>query len=322
MLLDVLTRVAADSGYHVTQDRAALVRLLNQSAQELHAKLECNKIYKEVTLAVPINKLVSLPSFIGELRGMRENTTDSPFNLAPLMSPRYVSGAWDWRVRNWRDVSESAMHTLPSAIGALTLTAPALESTNAVVSISGATANAQRIEESVTMSSTTKVTTNLFTTDIATIASFSTRVNNITIKDSAGIEIAVLYNDESKTRYKIVDVAEVFWASDTASDESLIDVAYKVKPFTLSRDTDSFYAGDDYDEAWYNMSMATYVKPLQGREADFVRYSGAGLASIIANKGTTESAMVKKIYRGPVKYGMENTFGPTSPAFVDYYRDC
>lgn len=318
MLLDVLTRVAADSGYDATQDRTALVRILNAGAKELHGRLECNKIYREVTLAVPQNKLVSLPSFIGELRGMRENTTDSPFNLTPLMSPRYVSGAWDWRIRNWRDISESAVHTLPENVGVLTLTAPGLETTNAVVLINGGTSNSQRVEEEVTMSATTMVTTNLFTTDIVTIASFSDRVYNITVSDSDGNVIAVLYNNESKTRYKIVDVAEVFWSADTTALDSLVDVAYKVKPDLLTKDTDSFYAGDDYDEAWYNICMAMYVKPLVDRQADYARYSGAALSSILANKGTSEAAEVKKLYRGPVRFGMANTLGPNWPMYGDY----
>lgn len=319
MLLDVLTRVAADSGYHATQDRTALVRLLNAAAKELHSKLECNKIYREVTLAVPQNKLVSLPSFIGELRGMRENTTDSPFSLTPLMSPRYVSGAWDWRVRNWRDISESPVHTLPALTGLLTLSSQVAE--NAVVIINGSTSNSQRIEESVTLDVTSVNTTNLFTSDIITIASFSTRAYNITITDANGNEIAILYNNETKTRYKIVDVAEVFWATDTAALESLVDVAYKIKPTFLDKDTDSFYAGDDYDEAWYNLSMALYVKPLQGREADYARYAGSALASVISNKGTSESAEVKKIYRGPVKYGIANTIGRNWPVYEDYYHN-
>lgn len=321
MLLDVLTRVAADSGYDAVQDRTVLVRLLNSGAKELHSKLECTKIYREVTLATPQNKLVSLPSFIGELRGMRENTTDSPFNLYPLMSPRYVSTSWDWRVRNWRDVSESPVHTLPASVGVLTLAAAGLESTNAVVLINGGTSNSQVVEEEVTMDATTKVTTNSFNTDIVTIASFSNRVYNITVSDSAGNELAVLYNNESKTRYKIVDVAEVFWASDTTTQDSLIDVAYKVKPAYLSKDTDSFYAGDDYDEAWYNLCMAMYVKPLADKQADFIRYSGAALSSIISNKGTSEAAEVKKIYRGPIKFSMVNTIGGEWPAYGDYYHN-
>lgn len=302
MLLDVITRLSADTGFDLTQQRASLVQIANRAAKEMHKELECNKMYREVTLVVPPDKVVSIPSFVGELRGMRMHTNELPFNMHSIAMPRYVNTTLEHKFKNWRDLGESAVHTLPSTVGPLSFTYANAVTAPVTVVISGQTNKANKAEESLLLNVTPKATTNLFGPHIDSIACFAKRDADIVIKDAAGIEIAVLYNNFSKTRYKLVDVSQVFWTLDTTDGSSLIDVLYKVPATELLRDSDSFYAGDDYDEAWYNMSMWVYLQPLENRLQEAALFKQAATAFITAAKESGEQGIMKRLAFGRNKY--------------------
>lgn len=310
MLINVLTRVAADTGFHPVQKRDALIALIQQAADELYDELECSKMYREVTLVVPPNAVVSLPSFIGELRGMRMNTSEIPFELANIGQPRYTNNTLEHWYKNWRDKGESPIHTVLSAIGQLTITCNNIESDPVTVYINGQTNIADRDEEQVLINITTKQTTKQFGPGIYTIGcSSDARTCDITIKDVNGNEIATLPSWNSETRYKIVDVSQIFWPLDTAAGESLIDVCYKVPKRKLYRDSDVFYAGSDYDTTWYNKAMYIHCKPLQNRTEEVAKYSAAVLASVTAAKESGEGQQKKKLNYGRNKfYGFFNRY--------------
>lgn len=300
MLIHVLTRIATDTGHHVVDNRLSIIQLLNQAAQIMHGMLECNAIYREVTLVVPTNKVVALPSFVGELKGMRIHTEDMPFPLHGISSPRYVKDTLDYTFKNWRDLGTSPIHTTTELVGRLTLTTPVAE--NAVILIAGQSVNAERVEEELILDSVSKETNLVYGPRIDSIAAISeTRANNITIKDAAGTELAILYNNYDKTRYKIVDVSELCFPVDTTDSESLIDVCYKV-PFTrLTRNSDSFFAGDDYDEAWYNMAMFCHYHPIADKAIDAMRHNAAALNFLRVGK-SSEKNIERKITFGRNKY--------------------
>lgn len=301
MLNDVLTRVAADTGYNPTQQRTALLALLNGAAREMYDSLECSHIYREVTLVVPRDKVVSLPSCVGDLRGMRAHTGDYPFKLESISAPRYVDERWNYNLRNWRELGHSPVHTYVQSVGRLTIEAPVI-SDGASLLVAGQTADAERIEETVALTSSPLQTVNQFGPSIYMIASIGVRTCNITVKDVDGNEIAVLYNTENETRYKIVDVSQVAWGVDTQADETLIDVCYKHPLWRLTKDTDTFPAGSRYDNAWYELCMHKYFSPMENRRADASEHRALYSAALIEAKGSAESHIEKRITFGPNKY--------------------
>jgi hypothetical protein len=101
-----------------------------------------------------------------------------------------------------------------------------------------------------------------------------------------------------------VDVSQIFWTLDTSAGESLIDVLYKVPKTSLFRDSDSFYAGDDFDEAWYNMAMHLYYKPIQNRKDDSVAFLGLAMNDVRAAKESAESGIIKRL-----SYGRNRFYG-------------
>src|SRR6266576_3930044 len=221
MLLEVITRVSSDTGIHLEQKRTSLIEIANQAAKEMYNELECNKIYREVTLVVPPDKVVSLPPFIGELRGMRIHTNELPFDLHSIAAPRYVANTIGYRFKNWRDLGESAVYTLPQVIAPLKIVPTDIETSPITLLIDGQTNKAARVQESILIDVPLKQTTNLFRPTINSIACATRdRHFHISITDINSNELAILYNTSTKTRYKVCDVSQVFWTIDTANTES------------------------------------------------------------------------------------------------------
>src|ERR1051326_560631 len=299
MLIEVLTKVAGDTGLHPVQKRTTLIELLNKAAKELRKELECTAIYREITVLALPNKVISLPSFVGDLKGLRMHTVDIPFDVHSMIAPRYVANTVGYRYKNWRDLGESPVHTITNVIGPLQLYPAVVETTPVTVMIDAQSNKAARIQENVLVDVLFKSTGNLFGPQIFGIGCLTrNRQYDIVIKDSTGTELATLYNTDTKTRYKIFDVSQVFWGLDSSAGETLIDVLYKVKADFLSRDSDSFYAGDDYDEPWYNLCMYYNFLPMENRLQQAMTHRAAALDFLNSAKESAEGGELKKLSFG------------------------
>lgn len=302
MLTDVLKQLAADTGLHPEQQRADLIEILNKGAKELYQQLECNMINREVTLVVPRNKVVALPQQVGELRGTRVSICEVPFNQYPMSQPRYVTNTLGYQYDNWRDLGNSPFHTTPTIVGTLTVEPLGIEAEPVTVAIVGESNLAAQVSEDLLMDQT-RSTTNLFTPNIKSIGCTErSRVFDMLIKDESGIEIARLLNNQRSTRYKLVDVSKLFWGPDTAADETLVDILYKLPFSTLYNSDDGFAGGDDYDEPWYCMCMYMYLKPLENKQAQALQYRADVLDFCKAAKESSESYQLKKLSFGRNKY--------------------
>jgi hypothetical protein len=301
MLYDVLQRVATDTGLDPVAQRQTLVELLNTAALEMYGKLECNKIYWENTILVPSDKIVSLPSYMGELRGMRKTTSEVPFQLHSMSAPRYVRHDWSYKWNNWRDMGESAVCTDLTIVGPLSITMATAE--GVVVVVTGQTPNALRISESVTMDAATKQTVNFFGPVIHSIVCFSdARLSDITISDMNGTVLAVLDNMSRETRYKFVDVSLAPWGNDDGSNNTLVDVLYKTPLRRLTQDADNFPAGSSFDIAWYHYAMHFYYLPIQNKGDAATSHFSAGLLAMKNAKGGGEDNIEKELSFGPNKF--------------------
>lgn len=300
MLIDVITRVAEDSGYDLVQERDKLLKLANAAAREIYQELNVNSLRREASFTVGRNKLVSLPSQISTLIGMRQHTTEA---LVPLeqMTPRYNQDTLGYKWNNWRDVGESPLHTFPTAIDTLTFESAVVE--DAVIQILGQTNVAAREGESLTLDESPKVTTKLYNpAGLKSISSMSTRNGNIIVKDIDGNEIATLFNNEKRTRYRIVDVSELFWGVDTSDGDTLVDVLYKEPLINLTLDADSFPGGDVYDDGWYYRCMSLFYKPMANRATDAARYRTESIVALMNIKDGTEHNQIQKVTFGRNKY--------------------
>lgn len=321
MLLEVLTRLSVTTGFNPDRQRNTLLNYLNAAAREMYNRLECNNIYWESTIAVKPNNVVTLPNYMFELRGMRMATTETPFNLQSMAAPRYVNTTWSYKWKNWRDMGTSPIQQAVSVNGPLTiLTTP--ETTPVTLYIAGKTAAARRKEETVTLSAASQVTTNSFS-DIYNLACLAEdRESDIVIYDANGTELATLYNNDRRTRYKVVDVSQIPWPLDTTDGSSMIDVLYKVPLYTLSRNSDQFPGGDEYDDAWYFFALWLYYLPMQNKAEDAAQALAQALVCLQSVKDGSEKYIEKRLVYGPNKFMnifKRRRFYPGAVTNVDYY---
>lgn len=303
MLLEVLTKVATDTGLDLISQRNRLIDLANRASKEMYDRLECNKIYWERTVLVPGNKIITLPSYVGELRGMRTSISEMPFDIFGLSAPRYVKKNWEYKWMNWRDMGESPVSQMPSLIAPLSITCTP-EATTVTLLISGQTNKATRLEEKIILNSDIKTTVNMFGPQIYSIACLNpNRTSDIMVTDQNGIILGVLSNLDNNTRYKMIDVSAFGWPIDEGDgNNSFIDILYKVPLRKLTQDTDQFPAGNDYDNAWYYGCMWQYYLNSQNKGQDAATWLANMLTALNAAKDGSEQQLVEKLEYGRNKY--------------------
>jgi hypothetical protein len=303
MLYTVIARVSAETGISLTEQRDVLLNLWNAACRIFYAELEVNTMYQEVTLVVPPDKVCSLPYFIGEIKGIRIHSSELLVPLDTINVPRYTNSTVTYRIRNWRDLGDRAICCNLTTVAPLTLTCASIETTPVIVKISGQTDAAVKIEEEILVNATTVQSVNQFGPRIDSIACFSDRDNDIIVTDVNGTMIATLGNDQEKTRYKIIDVSQIFWpANDTTEGDSFIDVCYKV-PFVLGKnDTDSFGGGDDYDEAIYHMMLHLNFMNQGGKDTLAAAQLVRAMQLLKAAKDGAEGGFHKKLNWGRNKF--------------------
>ena len=128
------------------------------------------------------------------------------------------------------------------------------------------------------------------------------RTADVVIKDTTGTEIATLYNTDQQTSYRLVDVSQYFWSQDTTLGESIVDVLFKIPKSKLLNDSDSFYAGDAYDDAWYHMAMFVYFSPLENRKEEAKDHRGLAVLAMTSVKTSEEGDVVKTLNFGRNKF--------------------
>src|SRR6202000_530225 len=115
----------------------------------------------------------------------------------------------------------------------------------------------------------------------------------------------ILPNTDRKTRYKMIDVSQFPSLLDISSADgtsSLIDVLYKVPLRKLTADSDSFPAGDDYDNAWYYFALWCWYLPMQNKTKETAEALQEALIAAQSVKDDTESSIEKKITFGQNKF--------------------
>lgn len=297
MLFDIIKRLSEDTGIHLTQQRDALVNIVHRAAEMIYNRLECNAIMREVTVLVPENMVISLPSFIGPLRGLKESSIDTNVPLYPMMFPRYMKNDWQYKWKNWIEMPPSPIFQNLNAIAPITFEVAQVEGTGITVKVSGQTPNANRLEEVLLLNSVLKATTNSFGPRIDSIVSFDERQFDITVKDDDGNIIALLYNNQNKTHYKLINVAQYTWSKDVADGTTTMEILYKHPYWKMINDSDEFPAFD-YENAIYFLSMSLWAAPQQGKEALAATYFQQSMLEPQATKGSEEQLQQKTIQMG------------------------
>lgn len=256
-LINILADVSADSGISTTNgtDRAYLINKINQAARELFDSNDLKGCLREQLFNLgSSNQQVALPYYVDSIRGVRDYDSKLPVTIQDMV-PRYQLEGWkDFLGYKWRTkykqhpIKQSTLST-----GKLTISLSSPASQDFAVIITGQTATAQRIQETVSFSVGQQqlITANNFLS-IESFQKTSVTLEDLTIADLTGIILADIPNCEVRSSYTIIQVLDY---DTTTSQDVVVEVLYKVRFTPFYNDYDSFPCGDLYDKAIYWKTM-------------------------------------------------------------------
>lgn len=244
----IFRRVAQKIGQKVSDEteRQIVADWVNEAVKAIYAESEIPELVKELSgdnavQATPEGVLV-LPRSVGKIRAMREAEGRWPWTLRDsyikYKKGEQQQGLWfEWQKRGTEPLAVSSFAAgVPSAV--VTTIDADLE-----VTITGTTADADTVSETVTMSALTVAFTKTFTKYIAITKNKAT-ASNVTIKIGANI-IAVIPNNMLESAYQHVDVSK--YPSADSTGYIRMEVLYKELCPYLYNDGDVF-ADNKYDD--------------------------------------------------------------------------
>lgn len=322
MLQDITTLFSLHTGFKfnptgTNNQSGAMLNYINRAAKDLYNKIEADSLLKELVLQVPIGFQVSLPPFIGELKGAREYGLGCTIQMNEIGTPRFSSDTQKFRWRNWTHKGTRPIQCDIQNASLLTLWAAGVENPPATVTITGRGANSHRITETVILSSTIVNTTNSFIA-IENIGSTSVRNYDININsfgtnatDITGLSLAVLYNNEPATEYNVVDVSRFSWSNlsgATPGGISLVELLYKEKFYPFINATDTFIA-PGFDDAIGYEAIALWLATQPDRAGEVTGFRVQSVQCINNNITNNEDGMNRKVqYKATVAVKLFNRF--------------
>ena len=269
----ILRRVASEAGLSNllnTEQQTHIVDIINEAAEDLYETQDLPGCEREILLRVPSNMMIALPPYIGEPRAFRQRSanTDSEYHdlwRAFGMRSRYVESAVSWS-QSWKSFRRKGYSPIQrnlSNAAQLTLTIPTAEST-AVITVTGSTAESNRVSEDVTMSATSVATINSFVS-IERIGAASLRTGNVTISDADGNVLAILYNDRLYTRYLILDVSRFPRQGGLTDGSFLMEMLY-LEPLRRMENAGDTFPVDGFDTIIVNRALELLAERVDGQE--------------------------------------------------------
>lgn len=298
----ILRRVAAEQGLAIRDltsngpSRNRAVDLINIAAEEVWESTDLPGCLMELIINVTADSEVAIPSFIGELRAMREKSLMHKFTLND-MRPRYQQEPWKQLWRNWRHKGESATQLEITNSAPPILIIPTPDDTE--ITIRGATANANDVEDTIVMNAVEVQATQPFTR-IDSISKDSRNEFDIQVMDVNSNLLAVLYNNELESRYIIVDVSQYPFGGEGASGERIMELLYKKPFYRMELDSDRFPI-PGWDNIIVDKTLQYYNEGQEGKEQRALLY---------AAKVTKKSAEKVKHKEGGQEHEMQFAENP------------
>jgi len=251
-LSSIRAELAADLNIRIetASEKTFLNDKINKAAEEIFEKRDLRNSLREQLFVLTTNQqLITLPSYVYRLRKVRNYDFSLPVNNIDLR-PRYSQFGWYEQGLKFRVVQENA--ALQRDIenqGPITLTLSEAASAAFAVTITGKTANADRVVEVLVFNAgdTTKTTTKSWE-DIESIEKSAITNENLVVADMDGNQISAISNAELIARFMKVQVLERF---EQFAENPIYEVLYKVRFNQFKNDGDNFQCGNEYDKAIY-----------------------------------------------------------------------
>lgn len=243
------------------QERPTLVRFLNEAARELYKQSDMPGSLMEQVFKVNGDQTISLPSYVGAVRAVREAASMQVWHLNQ-MRPRYNQFNWPDMWRNIRLKYKSPLQNSMKNESFVVVTVPEVEDPPIVVSITGRTNQSSLISEEIVMDEQTKQGQYCYISPdgIFSVKKDRTCDFDVTVSDVAGNILTVIPNQEFESKYQILDVSSCPWLPQNTSPlDNYLEVLYKRSLPYLFNDDDEFPAFD-YDDIVVNKIMQLWAE--------------------------------------------------------------
>lgn len=261
-------------------ERAVLVRFLNEAAEELYKKSDPPGSLMEQVFKVNGDQTISCPSYVGKIRAVREYASMQAWHINQ-MRPRYNQFNWVDMWRNYRLKNKQALmaSVTNQSVGVLTVTA--VENPPVIVSVSGPTTTATLLSEQIVMDSVSKPTINQFL-DYSSVKKNRVNAYDVVLSDVDGKVLTIIPNNVRVAQYQIIDVSSCPWLpQNTSKFDNYVEILYKKALSYLLLDDDEFPAFD-YDYVIVNKMMQLWAE-----EQEKVDIASAYDAKAIRSAGET-----------------------------------
>jgi len=252
-LKDILFRAGAKAGLNpqVPDQRTTLLRFVNEAARELYDQSDPPGSLMEQVFKVNGDQTISCPSYVGQIRGMREVDSQITWSINQLR-PRYNQFNWPDSWRNLRLKNTQALMATVTNASVGILTVAAVEAPPIQVTLTGPTATATSVSETVIMTQTTMQTTNTFL-DYTAVKKDRVNGYDVTLSDIDDKLLTLIPNNQLAAQYQIIDVSICPWLSvSTNVLEHYVEILFKQALNELSNDGDEFIFGRKYDDIIIN----------------------------------------------------------------------
>tara|TARA_R110000868_G_scaffold39869_1_gene138408 strand:+ start:1236 stop:2225 length:990 start_codon:yes stop_codon:yes gene_type:complete len=267
----ILKLASAKTGLNPADDRQrqVLLRFLNEAAQELYTQCDMAGSLMEQTFKCNGDQTFALPSYVGPIRAVREYSSFIPWSLNQ-MRPRYNQSNWNDFWRNWRLKGKQALMSSISNTSVVTVVVPQVDTPNITVTVTGTTAKASLISETLTINALQVSGVQDFT-DIIAVTKSGVTDYDVTLQDVDGKVLTVIPNNELAASYQIVDVSTCPWLNNSGNQlDHWVEVLYKKALPYLSNDGDEFPA-QGYDFIVANKVLQIWFQE-QGNAQEALAY--------------------------------------------------
>lgn len=223
-------------------ERLVLQRFLNEAAYEIWNQFDPAGSLMELSMKVNGDQTISLPSYVGELRAVREFSSQIPWSINQ-MRPRYNQSNWNDFWRNFRLRNKQALAKTITNTAAPIVYVSQVDNPPLVVSISGRTSTAQSISEQIPLTSTGGVSAVNNYIDIVGFTKTLPTTYDVTLNDVDGNLISSIQSNELEASFQIVDVSTCPWLQNSGSErDHYLEILFKKRLPYLSYDADEFPA--------------------------------------------------------------------------------
>lgn len=237
----ILKRVESSSGVSspdLNEEQVELLKdFINQAASEIYKSRDLPVVLKEVSIRASNLARLSLPPFVGEIRGVRSCRFNNLWSLNDIR-PRYSQNDWSTKVDKIRIIGESALANEILESSPVTVQYPVIDG-DLTISIKGETSNSNSATDNIVMTAISGTGTKQYI-DINSIKKSKLTDYNTTILDADGNELAIVYADQLESRYLIVDVSDYLKLQDCADGTFGMEVLYKPRLNKLINGEDEF----------------------------------------------------------------------------------